>query len=114
MGQNFCDDSQLQSCLSCGPGKLVDHTENHTCACGYSKIGKRKHTESEQSVVDFLGVHPIDEILHWHNAIRKELNDIAEEARKIQLSGDFSDLSAFNARLQFVADICIFHRYKAS
>ncbi|XP_010906998.2 zinc finger protein BRUTUS isoform X1 [Elaeis guineensis] len=107
--QNYCDDSQLQSCLSCGPGKLVDHTENHTCACGHSKIGKRKHTESEQSAGDFLGVHPIDEILHWHNAIRKELNDIAEEARKIQLLGDFSDLSAFNARLQFVADVCIFH-----
>ncbi|XP_073108593.1 zinc finger protein BRUTUS isoform X2 [Elaeis guineensis] len=109
MGQSYCDDSQLQSNLRCGPGKLVDYTENYTCASGHSNIGKRKHTASECSAVDVRGLHPIDEILHWHNAIRKELSDIAEEARKIQLSSDFSDLSAFNARLQFVADICIFH-----
>lgn len=114
MGQSYCDDSQLQSNLRCGAGNLVDHTEKYTCARGHSNIGKRKHTTSECNAVDVLVLHPIDEILHWHSAIRKELGDIAEEARKIQLSGDFSDLSAFNARLQFVADICIFHRYKTS
>ncbi|KAK9926326.1 hypothetical protein M0R45_023563 [Rubus argutus] len=32
-----------------------------------------------------------------------------EEARKIQLSGDFTNLSAFNERLQFIAEVCIFH-----
>ncbi|KAL0296708.1 UNVERIFIED_CONTAM: Zinc finger protein BRUTUS [Sesamum radiatum] len=42
-------------------------------------------------------------------AIEKELNDIAEAARSIKLTGDFTDLSAFNRRLQFIAEVCIFH-----
>ncbi|KAL4362765.1 hypothetical protein GQ457_04G039080 [Hibiscus cannabinus] len=50
------------------------------------------------------GTHPINEILLWHNAIKRELNEMAEEARKIQLSGDFIDLSVFNERLQFIAE----------
>lgn len=74
------------------------------------KIGKRKHKESECSVSDCNETHPIDEILHWHRAIHQELTDIADEARKIQSLADFSDLSAFNLRLQFIADVCIFHR----
>ncbi|KAJ3695692.1 hypothetical protein LUZ60_001069 [Juncus effusus] len=77
----------------------------------HEKIGKRKHDEESEINIspisdEFL---PIDEILHWHKAIRKELNDISDEARKIQSSGDFSDLSSFNLRLQFIADVCIFH-----
>jgi hypothetical protein len=39
------------------------------------------------------------------------LHDIAEETRRMQQSGDFSDISLFNERLQFIADVCIFHRY---
>lgn len=80
------------------------------CSFDYMKIGKRKHNESECSVSDCNKTHPIDEILHWHRAIRQELTDIADEARKIQSLADFSDLSAFNLRLQFIADVCIFHR----
>ncbi|KAG6389928.1 hypothetical protein SASPL_151403 [Salvia splendens] len=53
--------------------------------------------------------HPVDDILHWHKAIQKELIDIAEAARCIKFTGDFSDLSAFNRRLQFIAEVCIFH-----
>lgn len=30
---------------------------------------------------------------------------------KIQLFGDFLDLSAFDERLQYIAEVCIFHRY---
>jgi zinc finger protein-like protein len=87
-----------------------DQTVKHSCSLEHSKIGKRKCTESNhpQPVT-----HPIDEILHWHNAIRRELSDIAEETRKIQQSGDFSDIQAFNTRLRFIADVCIFHRYVA-
>ncbi|TKY44726.1 RING finger protein [Spatholobus suberectus] len=33
----------------------------------------------------------------------------ASQTRKIQLSGDFTNLSAFNERLQFIAEVCIFH-----
>ncbi|KAJ4806511.1 zinc finger protein-like protein [Rhynchospora pubera] len=87
----------------------VSNEKNDTCSFENLKIGKRKHKESECIVSDCNEIHPIDEILHWHRAIRQELTDIAYEARKIQSLGDFSDLSAFNLRLQFIADVCIFH-----
>ncbi|KAI3817212.1 hypothetical protein L1987_11001 [Smallanthus sonchifolius] len=76
------------------------------CACSSSRSIKRESfLRSSDSPLD----RPVDEILHWHKAIKKELIDIAEAARRIQLSGDFSDLSAFNKRLQFIAEVCIFH-----
>ncbi|CAD6332947.1 unnamed protein product [Miscanthus lutarioriparius] len=78
--------------------------DKHVCSLEHSKIGKRESTESSQLVT-----HPIDEILYWHNAIRRELRDIAEETKRIQQSGDFSDIAGFNMRLQFIADVCIFH-----
>ena len=66
---------------------------------------------SDCSVIRSSQYHPVDDILHWHKAIQKELIDIAEAARSIKFTGDFSDLSAFNRRLQFIAEVCIFHRY---
>ncbi|XP_021292087.1 zinc finger protein BRUTUS isoform X1 [Herrania umbratica] len=80
-----------------------------TCPCESSKTGKRKYLEPSNNVSETDGTHPMNEILLWHNAIKRELNEIAEEARKIQLSGDFSNLSVFNERLQFIAEVCIFH-----
>ncbi|GFS44307.1 zinc finger protein-like protein [Actinidia rufa] len=88
---------------------LTHETEKVNCACESSKTGKRKYLRSTGDGSDASGVHPIDEILLWHNAIKRELSDIAEEARQIQLSGDFSNLVAFNERLQFIAEVCIFH-----
>ncbi|KXG22488.2 hypothetical protein SORBI_3009G222200 [Sorghum bicolor] len=79
-------------------------SDKHVCSLEHSKIGKRKSTESSEFVT-----HPIDEILYWHNAIRRELSDIAKETKRIQQSGDFSDIAGFNMRLQFIADVCIFH-----
>lgn len=79
-----------------------DCEEGHYCPCSSSRPKKRESTDS-------LHDRPVDEILHWHKAIKKELIDIAEAARRIQLSGDFSDISAFNKRLQFIAEVCIFH-----
>ncbi|XP_020264959.1 zinc finger protein BRUTUS [Asparagus officinalis] len=105
---NCIEASQLQDLPSSGPGQCVTQSDRQVCS-EHSKIGKRKHTESGCCNVDFPEAYPINEILYWHSAIKNELNDIAKEARKIQLSGDFSDLSAFNARLQFIADVCIFH-----
>ncbi|CAL9068793.1 zinc finger protein BRUTUS-like [Musa acuminata AAA Group] len=107
IGQSHVDDFLSQSSA---PGRSIVHTEKYACVSDLSMTGKRKHKESDSEGFD-LGLYPIDEILHWHNAIRKELNDIAESARKIQLSGDFLDLTAFNTRLQFIADICNFHSY---
>ncbi|KAJ6854114.1 uncharacterized protein M6B38_101450 [Iris pallida] len=109
VGQSNCDDVHLHRNLDIGSGQFVNQSANQICACEHSRIGKRKQCEAECNDVDFPGLHPIDEILYWHNAIRNELSNIAEEARKIQHSGDSSDLSAFNVRLQFVADVFIFH-----
>ncbi|KAK1325947.1 hypothetical protein QJS10_CPA01g01509 [Acorus calamus] len=99
----YKDDAQIQRC------RMKDKTEIKPCACESTRAKKRKNHQSDCDCCSSVGVHPINEILHWHNAIRRELIDIAEGARKIQLSGDFSDLSVFNARLQFIADVCIFH-----
>ncbi|KAK6134121.1 hypothetical protein DH2020_032121 [Rehmannia glutinosa] len=78
---------------------------------GVKMNNKRKRCEDDPrlSSNSVLLYHPVDDILHWHKAIEKELNDIAEAARSIKLTGDFSDLSAFNRRLQFIAEVCIFH-----
>lgn len=86
---------------------VPDQGEKHICSHHGSKLGSTNCAESKDGQVYR---HPIDDILHWHNAIRKDLHDIAEETRRVQQSGDFSDISAFNERLQFIADVCIYHR----
>ncbi|KAF2317795.1 hypothetical protein GH714_041109 [Hevea brasiliensis] len=99
-----------------------EYQDMHKCLC---KIIPKEKLLHQVRVFLGRGLHPgmgfynerrltlssvnEDEILLWHAAIRRELNDIAEAARKIQLHGDFSDLSAFNKRLQFIAEVCIFH-----
>ncbi|GMQ11342.1 hypothetical protein CsSME_00054002 [Camellia sinensis var. sinensis] len=103
-------DPQIQSLMnSSASGKITRETGKVNCACESFKTGKRKFFRSNSDGSDTSGVHPINEILHWHNVIKRELNEIAEEARKIQLSGDFSNLATFNERLQFIAEVCIFH-----
>lgn len=86
-------------------------SENGHYACEPSRPLKRSYAELNGDLSKSSMAHPIDEILLWHNAIKKELNDIAKAARTIQLSGDFSNLSGFNNRLQFIAEVCVFHRY---
>ncbi|XP_031121997.1 zinc finger protein BRUTUS-like [Ipomoea triloba] len=81
---------------------------NGKCPCKSSRSAKRDCPVLSCNTVSTLDC-PIDEIMHWHKAIKMELSDITEAARKITLSGDFSDLSAFNQRLQFIAEVCIFH-----
>lgn len=107
MVESCVDHPQVQ----CSPSPLTHLIEKVNCACESTTTGKRKYSESVLDVSDTTGTHPIDEILLWHNAIKKELSEIAVETRKIQLSGDFTNLSAFNERLQFIAEVCIFHRY---
>ncbi|KAJ6803287.1 uncharacterized protein M6B38_107735 [Iris pallida] len=109
VGKSYNNDVQLQRKPKFGSEQSVNESEKQLCAYEHSRIGKRKHCDADCNEVDLPGAHPIDEILFWHNAIKNELSAIAEEARKIQHSGDFSDLSEFNGRLQFVADVCIFH-----
>lgn len=102
-----CEDNLDDRCQNPGASAL---TKWGSCACESSRSGKRKYLELSYDLTNSSMSCPIDEIMLWHNAIKRELNDIAEAARKIQLSGDFSDLSAFNKRLQFIAEVCIFHR----
>ncbi|CAN4124837.1 unnamed protein product [Withania somnifera] len=85
---------------------LIGQAENAPCPCESSR---REFLASNLNLKESTLSRPVDEILHWHKAIRKELNDITEAAREIKLRGDFSDLSAFNQRLQFIAEVCIFH-----
>lgn len=105
-----CEDNSKAICQSSGAGVFVCQTKMVACACESPRSGKRKYEELSSDFASCSMSCPIDEILLWHNAIKRELNDIAEAARKIELSGDFSDLSAFNKRLQFIAEVCIFHR----
>ncbi|KAH7516505.1 hypothetical protein FEM48_Zijuj10G0142300 [Ziziphus jujuba var. spinosa] len=96
-------------CQDSGPSTSVSRIEKEHCACLSSKTNKRKYTEQNCDLSGSIVSCPIDEILLWHNAIKRELHEIVEAARKIQLSGDFSDLSVFNKRLHFIAEVCIFH-----
>lgn len=105
-----CEDHfELQSSPELGVGTSNCAIKKDHCACAL-KTGKSVCLESDCSPAESTLDRPVDEILHWHKAIKRELNDIAETARRIQQSGDFSDLSAFNKRLQFIAEVCIFHR----
>ncbi|XAR63927.1 Ubiquitin--protein ligase [Bertholletia excelsa] len=102
-------DPQIEGLTDSSAGDTLTYeTEKLNCACVSSRIGKRKYMRSSD-ISEASKVHPINEILHWHNAIKRELNVIAEEARKMQGRGDFSNLAAFNERLQFIAEVCIFH-----
>ncbi|KAJ7975142.1 zinc finger protein-related [Quillaja saponaria] len=103
--ENCIDHSQVQ----CSPNSLTHQMKKANCACESTTTGKRKYLESNADESDTTGMHPINEILLWHNAIEGELGEIAIEARKIQISGDFTNLSTFNERLQFIAEVCIFH-----
>lgn len=92
-------------------GQFQDSVNKGKCVCESSRTCKRKRADVQSDNSSTIVLNPIDEILFWHNAIKRELSDIAEAVRRIQLSKDFSDLSAFNKRLQFIAEVCIFHRY---
>ncbi|KAH6558906.1 hypothetical protein KP509_1Z038300 [Ceratopteris richardii] len=51
---------------------------------------------------------PIDVLLSWHKAIRKELIKFAQDAENV-VSSAAEHLPKFNERLQFLAEVCIFH-----
>ncbi|KAG2667458.1 hypothetical protein I3843_15G111800 [Carya illinoinensis] len=106
--ESYVDKLHLR-CVDSSSSTVIHQMEKVNCACEFTRTGKRKYLESGNGVLETSGSHPINEILLWHNAIKRELNEIAEEARKIQVSGDFTNLSAFNVRLQFIAEVCIFH-----
>ncbi|KAF8103682.1 hypothetical protein N665_0186s0050 [Sinapis alba] len=109
MASRGVEDSSFQCCLDSSSSMLPCKTSRAQCPCEGSKAGKRKYPELTEYEAPDAPMHPIDEIKIWHKSINKEMKEIADEARKIQLSGDFSDLSAFDERLQYIAEVCIFH-----
>ncbi|KAJ1398314.1 Zinc finger, CHY-type [Sesbania bispinosa] len=93
-----------------GTSNLPSHNnEKEYCDCGPSKTVKRKWVELSEDPNNSTLSCPLDELLLWHKAIKQELSDLAETARKMHLSEEFSDLSSFNGRLQFITEVCIFH-----
>uniref|UniRef100_A0A6N2N359 Hemerythrin-like domain-containing protein n=2 Tax=Salix viminalis TaxID=40686 RepID=A0A6N2N359_SALVM len=104
-----CEDNSKAWCQDSRAPTLGCQSMKGHCACESSRMGKRKYMELNCDATLSTEFHPIDEILLWHNAIKRELNDITEAARSIQHSGDFSNLSSFNKRLEFIAEVCIFH-----
>ncbi|KAK6122291.1 hypothetical protein DH2020_043911 [Rehmannia glutinosa] len=98
-----CFEDDPRKCSSSG-----SPTGNGHCSCESSQNAEGD-LRSDCNAITSSVYCPVDDILHWHKAIEKELNDIAEAARSIKLTEDFSDLSAFNRRLQFIAEVCIFH-----
>ncbi|KAJ6672632.1 RING FINGER AND CHY ZINC FINGER DOMAIN-CONTAINING PROTEIN 1 [Salix viminalis] len=107
--ESYVDNLEVLSQKDSPTSMLIMELDKVKCTCKTSKTGKRKYLEPRNEDSDTMETHPIDEILLWHNAIKRELNEIADEAKKIQSSGDFSNLSAFDERLQFIAEVCIFH-----
>ncbi|WZZ81592.1 hypothetical protein YC2023_102164 [Brassica napus] len=64
---------------------LPCETSRAQCACEGSKVGKRKYQELTNHGSFDAHMHPIDEIKLWHKSVNKEMKEIADEARKIQL-----------------------------
>ncbi|KAL6130268.1 hypothetical protein ACLB2K_068649 [Fragaria x ananassa] len=76
--------------------------------CSGTKAGRDDDTNYAAKL---NGVHPIDDILLWHNAIEAELNETLAEAKRMPIAGAVTnyDLPACYDRLQFIAEICMFH-----
>lgn len=110
--QSLYDDNLEFQCLGSQVHDLICMPEKGSDTSESSRIGKRKYVEQSNFTYSTVSdACPINEILYWHNAIRKELNCIAEAARNLPLSSDFSELSALKERLQFITEVCIFHWY---
>ncbi|KAK7407514.1 hypothetical protein VNO78_09467 [Psophocarpus tetragonolobus] len=92
-----------------GMSTLLSHNEKVYRNCGPSKTVKRKWLELNEDPTNTTISCPLDELLLWHKAIKQELSDLADTARKIQLSEEYSDLSSFSGRLQFITEVFIFH-----
>ncbi|CAH9084819.1 unnamed protein product [Cuscuta epithymum] len=109
MFESHDGDAQSRSSVELQPGGKTHIAGKVPCTSGSSKTGKRKHFGLTCDACDTDLGHPINEILHWHNTIKRELDGLASEARKVELSGDLSNIQPFYERLQFIADVCIFH-----
>lgn len=83
---------------------------------GRDTNAQRKRSKRSASNIQELNdsdKSPINDLLYWHDAIRKELRGFAEAARKLQSSVSAPpsdlDLSVLSDRLQFLTEVCVFH-----
>ncbi|EXC25401.1 Uncharacterized RING finger protein [Morus notabilis] len=65
--------------------------------------------EKENFEIQHTGSHPIDDILLWHKAINRDLNETFEKIKRMYLSGNFTNRSVCEERVRFIAEVCIFH-----
>ncbi|MCO5564443.1 hypothetical protein L7F22_018104 [Adiantum nelumboides] len=73
---------------------------------GVIKVGSASNGISETSSKRHN--FPIDVFLSWHKAIRKELVKFAEDLKRISSSAALHPLK-LSERVQFLAEVCIFH-----
>ena len=52
--------------------------------CAGTKAGRGNDSDY---VAEFNGVYPIDDVLLWHHAILKEMNETLSEAKKLPIFG---------------------------
>ncbi|MCO5569786.1 hypothetical protein L7F22_023501 [Adiantum nelumboides] len=71
----------------------------------YLNVGFDKYDNGSLPESTFF---PIDILLYWHAAIRKELTGFSQEVIRAQLSA-CTNLSVLRERLQFLIDACRFH-----
>ncbi|KAF4367970.1 hypothetical protein F8388_002581 [Cannabis sativa] len=76
---------------------------DHDTILNNNTLMEKANCESETSS------HPVDDLLLWHRAIKRELNETLEKIKRMYVSGDFSNRSVFDGRLKFIAEICICH-----
>lgn len=77
----------------------------------YQDILKVYTSEKTASLVQTTDRHnPIDGIHIWHDAIKKDMQEILVELYQIRISNNVSDLASLLVQLNFFADSLIFYR----
>ncbi|GJP43518.1 hypothetical protein CLOM_g2968 [Closterium sp. NIES-68] len=86
--------------------KLLGTKIAHQLAASGSSVAVHKAPKGSPRDSTAPGTrHPIDELLYWHNAIRKELEAFNREVKGLELN-TFDNLTR---RYRFLSDICVFH-----
>ncbi|KAL3695707.1 hypothetical protein R1sor_009783 [Riccia sorocarpa] len=115
----FSNDSTLPGSVGTGSSDDTPHIDqvSRRGHCGPDLFAEEEVSERKLCEPD-IGLQltakarsPINELYYWHDAIRKELAEFVEETRRMKRSGSLlpADLSSFVERLQFLAEVCLFH-----
>ncbi|XLS51170.1 hypothetical protein HN51_011847 [Arachis hypogaea] len=91
---------------------MADHCENNLFDHLFELLNSSTHNDESfaRELASCTGA--LQTSVSQHMAKEEEqLSEIAVETRKKQSSGDFTNLSSFNQRLQFIAEVCMFHSF---